>query len=114
MTGRLETYLVRPAAGVPDDANERIAEQVLLSGGLVLMATGAGSLIVALSREAKDRLAASPLVGLVGGVTLDASAPGAKALRQQFSRNAERQLQALGRLQTPAVHSPDPAPRRHA
>jgi hypothetical protein len=112
MSSRLETFFVRAAPSAPADANEQIAEQVLLAGGLVLMATSAGSLIVALPREAKDRLSASPLVGLVGGVTLDENAPGAKALRQEFARNAARQLEVLGRLPIPAVAPPDPTPRR--
>jgi hypothetical protein len=112
MSARLETFFVRAAPNAPADANEQIAERVLLAGGLVLMATGAGSLIVALPREAKDSLSANPLVGLVGGVTLDENAPGAKALRQEFARNAERQLAVLGRLPTPAIVPPDSTPRR--
>lgn len=107
MSSGLETFLVRPIDQAPPDTNERIAEQVLLLGGLVLMATSGGSLVIALPREAKEVLANNPFVGLIGGVTLDESAPGARALRQQFTRNAERQI---GRLATPLPTAPDPSP----
>jgi hypothetical protein len=111
MTGRLETFLVRPTESAPADANERIADHVTLTGGLVLMSTGGGSLIVALTREAKDSLAQSPLVGLIGGVTLNETAPGARALRQHFAENVERQI---GRIPTSLPTPPVPSPRRPA
>ena len=111
MSGQLETFLVRATDGAPEDANERIAEHVALTGGLVLMATGGGSLVVALTREAKDSLAQNPLVGLIGGVTLDENAPGAKALRQHFTQNAVRQI---GRFAAPPVTPSTPSSRRPA
>ena len=95
-SGDVELLLVRAKEGAGPGANEELAEWVALRGGLVLMATGGESLIVALSREGKDMLQAHPLVELAGGVELDDEGKGARALKGLFAANAVRQLAATG------------------
>jgi hypothetical protein len=96
--GGLESFIVRPSQDAPDGVLERLAEQVNLMGGLVLMATGSGSLVVALPRGGKERLSADPHVALVGGVTLQPDGRAARALQERFAMNAARQLVSQGRL----------------
>jgi len=98
--GGLESFLVRPVDNAPEGVLETLAEQVSLIGGLVLMATGAGSLVVALPHGGKERLTAHPHVALVGGVTLQPDGKAARALQERFVRNAARQLVSQGRLGT--------------
>ena len=92
----VELLLVRAKEGAGPGANEDLAEWVALRGGLVLMATGGDSLIVALSREAKEALQAHPLVELASGVELDDDGKGARALKGLFAANAARQLATAG------------------
>jgi hypothetical protein len=98
--GGLESFLVRPSADAPDGILETLAEQVSLMGGLVLMATGGGSLVAALPRGGKERLSAHPHVDLVGGVTLRPDGRAARALQERWALNAAQQLASQGRLDT--------------
>ena len=93
---QIEAFFVRLVDGAPPDATETVADQVALLGGLVLMATKHGSLVVALPREAKNAIAQHSLVALIGGVTLSNEGAAAEALRQRFALNAARQLAAPG------------------
>jgi hypothetical protein len=108
----METLFVRLADDAPPDGAERIADQVAVLGGLVLMATGRGSLIVALPRDAKDAIAQHTLVSLVGGVTLSNEGKAARALQQQFALNAARQLVDQGRLPKAFADNDDPTAGR--
>jgi len=94
--GGVEMFLVRPAAGHAGDVLEAIAEHTAALGGVVLMSTGGGSLVVGLPAGRKDALAAHSLVGFVGGVSFAEDAPGLKVLRQRFALNAARQLADRG------------------
>ena len=104
----MEAFFIRLADGAPPDATEAVADQVALLGGLVLMATGHGSLVVALPREAKDVIAAHSLVALIGGVTLSDEGAAAEALRQRFAANAARQLAHPGLLPGAGSNELDP------
>jgi hypothetical protein len=92
----MEMFLVRPGDTTPSQAIEEIAEYAAQHGGLVLMATTAGSLILGMPPGGKEVLERHPYVGFIGGVTIDESKPGARALRQRFALNAARQLAARG------------------
>jgi hypothetical protein len=89
-------FLVRAHDAAPAQAVEEIAEYAAQHGGLVLMATAAGSLVLGMPPGGKDVLERHPQVGFVGGVALDSSKPGARALHQQFALNAARQLVGRG------------------
>ena len=94
--GEVEMLLVRAREGAEPDANEQIAEWVAQQGGLVLMATGGDSLIVALPAHAKEALQSHRLVELAGGIELDEEGKGARALKGLFAVNAAKQLAAAG------------------
>jgi hypothetical protein len=94
----MDMFLVKAVDGSPPQAVEEIAEYAARHGGLVLMATAAGSLIVGMPADGKDTLERHPFVGFVGGVVLDESKPGARALRHTFALNAARQLAASGAI----------------
>lgn len=92
----IEMFLLRPAV---DDAGgiDQVSDVVAALGGVVLMATGGGGLVVGMPPGMKDTLSAAPPVGFVGGVSFAEDAPGLTALRQKFAMNAARQLAARGR-----------------
>lgn len=92
--GTPEMFLVRAGESAPDDASERIAEHVARLGGLILMATAGGSLIVAMPPRGKEALEVCPLVGFVGPVQLSGGGKAARALRSRFAASADRQLAA--------------------
>ncbi len=94
----VEMFLVRAREGAPEDANETIAEYVSLRGGLILMATGADSLIVAMPAGGKAVLERQELVGFVGGIALDDEGKAARPLKALFAANAARQMIARGDL----------------
>jgi hypothetical protein len=104
----MEAFFIRLADGAAPDATEAVADQVAMLGGLVLMATGHGSLVVALPREAKDLIAAHSVVALIGGVTLSDEGAAAEALRQRFAANAARQLAHPRSLPGPGSNELDP------
>jgi hypothetical protein len=104
----MEAFFIRLVDGAPPDATEAVADHVALLGGLVLMATGHGSLVVALPREAKDVIAGHSLVALIGGVTLSNEGAAAEALRQRFAANAARQLAHPGSLTGSGSNELDP------
>lgn len=85
-----EMFLVRPHGGQPE-VRQQIAEWVALAGGMVLMATPGGSLIVALAHEHRELVASHPQVAFVGGVSLNPNGRAAEALRMRFETNAARQ-----------------------
>ena len=89
-------FLLRAAGADASDASEtanaRLGELVAQLGGLILMATSGGALIVTLPRGAKERLESSPLVGFIGPVHLAGESKAARALRSRFAMNAARQL----------------------
>jgi hypothetical protein len=93
----IEMFLVRPAPGLGDGALEAIAEHTAGLGGVVLMSTGGGGLVVGLPPGRKEALQAHPQVGFVGGVSFAEDAPGLRVLRQRFALNAARQLAHQGR-----------------
>lgn len=93
----MEMFLVRPRPSAAAGAVERIAEHAAMLGGVVLMATGGGAVVLGMPPGYKDALSGHPDVGFVGGVSLSDDAPGAAALRQRFAVNAARQLAAQGR-----------------
>jgi hypothetical protein len=93
----IEMFLVRPAPPHGDEALEDIGEHAASLGGVVLMATGGGAVVVGLPPGRKEHLQACRLVGFVGGVSFAEDAPGLKLLRQRFAVNAARQLADQGR-----------------
>jgi hypothetical protein len=99
----VEMFLVQPHHAENPGARQQIAEWVTLAGGLVLMATSRGSLIVGLPHERRDELAGHPQVALVGGVNLHPNGRAAAALREHFERNAARQAQSLGDALQPTI-----------
>jgi hypothetical protein len=90
-----EMFFVQPHHPEHADVRQQLAEWVVLAGGVVLMATSKGSLIVGLPHERRDELASHPHVVLIGGVNLNPNGKAAEALRQQFERNATQQAQQL-------------------
>lgn len=92
----MDMFLVRARDDAPAQAIEEIAEYAAQHGGLVLMATAAGSLVLGMPPGGKDVLERHPQIGFVGGVALDPSKPGARALHQQFALNAALQLVGRG------------------
>ena len=104
----MEMFLVRPSAGAPPDANERIAEWAATRGGFVLMATGRGALILGMPPGAKDALEAHALVGFVGGVSFsqDGDPRARAALQRRFAQNVAAQLGA----RTPGAPPPEVPP----
>jgi hypothetical protein len=104
----MELFLVRARDHAPDDASQDIADHAARHGGLILMATESGSLIIGMPPgTGKETLERHPQVGFVGGVTLNDRARGARALKQQFAINAARQLAAANEIPAP----PAPAER---
>ncbi|WP_322763220.1 hypothetical protein [Frankia sp. Cr2] len=93
----IEMFFIRPAAGHEDAALAAIAEHTASLGGVVLMSTGGGGLVVGLPPGRKEALAAHSLVGFIGGVSFAEDAPGLRLLRQRFALNAARQLAEQGR-----------------
>jgi len=97
--GDIEMFLVKPAPGSGPEGAERIAEFASLRGGLILMATADGSLILAMPQGSKEPLEQHPLTVFVGGIGLEEDGKGAKALKKLFATNAAKQLIA----RTPAA-----------
>lgn len=95
----IEMFFVKPTPGSGPEAAERIAEFASLRGGLVLMATADGSLVLAMPHGSKEPLEAHPLTSFVGGIGLEEDGKGAKALKKLFATNAAKQLMA----RTPAA-----------
>jgi hypothetical protein len=93
----IEMFFVRPVPGHGDAALEAIAEHTAGLGGVVLLSTGGGALVVGLPPGIKEALQAHSLVGFVGGVSFAEDAPGLRVLRQRFALNAARQLAERGR-----------------
>ena len=96
MSAGMEMFFVRPTAGSGPREREQIAEFAAALGGVVLMATGSGALVLGMPPGQKDALAAHGLVAFVGGVNFNENGPGFAALRQRFAINAARQLAARG------------------
>ncbi len=90
--GDPQMFLVRARGQAPFDANQQITEYVSAHGGLVLMTTATGALIVAMGQGGKELLERHPSIAFVGGVVLDPSGKAVRALRQRFARNAAIQL----------------------
>jgi glycosyltransferase involved in cell wall biosynthesis len=88
----IEMFLVKTTPGSGPGGAERIAEFATLHGGLVLMATANGSLIVAMPHGKKEPLEEHPLTAFVGGIGLEEDGKGAKALKRLFATNAAKQL----------------------
>jgi hypothetical protein len=95
--GGIEMFFVRAVPGHGDSALEAIGEHTAGLGGVVLLSTGGGGLVVGLPPGRKDALQAHSLVGFVGGVSFAEDAPGLRVLRQRFALNAARQLAEQGR-----------------
>lgn len=105
MSAGMEMFFVRPVAGSGPREREQIAEFAAMLGGVVLMATGSGALVLGMPPGQKDALAAHGLVAFVGGVNFNEDGPGVAALRQRFAINAARQLAARGRT---SIDRPEP------
>jgi hypothetical protein len=90
-------FFVRPVPGHGDAALEAIAEHTAGLGGVVLMSTGGGGIVVGLPPGRKEALQAHGMIGFVGGVSFAEDAPGLRVLRQRFALNAARQLAEQGR-----------------
>lgn len=93
----VETLIVRLQPGAGAAERQTVAGLVTANGGLVLMVTGSGSLLVLVPAAAKAVVEGHPLVAFAGGISLDDDAPGAKALKRVFADNAARQLTARQR-----------------
>lgn len=109
MSAGMEMFFVRPAAGSGSREREQIAEFAVMLGGVVLMATGSGALVLGMPPGQKDALAAHGLVSFVGGVSFNEDGPGFAALRQRFAINAARQLAARGRASVGRQEPDQPA-----
>jgi len=109
----VQMYLVQPQGSNNDQARVTIAEFIANRQGFILMATSAGSLIVAFDESYLDEVKAHPLVDFVGGVTLNPDRPGTAAIKRLFAHNVALQLR--NRNMTPPgtgtnASQPDPFP----
>ncbi|MFG1605023.1 hypothetical protein [Actinoplanes sp. NPDC049265] len=95
--GGIEMFFVRAVPGHTDEALDAIAEHTAALGGVVLLSTAGGGLVVGLPPGRKEALQAHSLVGFAGGVSFADDAPGLRVLRQRFALNAARQLAERGR-----------------
>lgn len=85
-------YLIQPKNAADDSAREQLAAFVANLGGFILMATSAGSLLVAFDEVHLSRVKQHDLVEFAGGVSLNPQAPGAAALQHKFAENIALQL----------------------
>lgn len=103
---RFEMFMVRPRPGAPPAAVARIASFADDLGGVILLETDR-FVIVTLPAGGKERLEAEPLVGLIGGITLDEEGKAARSMKELLMTNATRHLASkLGRA-TSGGEGPD-------
>jgi hypothetical protein len=95
-------YLIQPKDAADDSAREQLAAFVASLGGFILMATSAGSLLVAFDDVHLSRVKQHDLVEFAGGISLNPQAPGAAALQRKFAENIA--LQLSGRTNQRAAH----------
>jgi hypothetical protein len=103
----METMIVRLRPGAGAAERTTLGQFVTALGGLVLMVTSVGSLVVLAPNPDKEKIEAHPLVELVGGISLDDDAPGALSLKKHFAENAMRQLEqrrAGGTAEAPSAN----------
>jgi hypothetical protein len=102
-----QMYLVRRRDGSRDEANVEIARHAVAHGGLLLMSTRTGALILGMPAGGKEILANHPQVGFVGPVSIDPGGRAARALRSHFARNAAAQLVAAASASPAGGHAAD-------
>jgi hypothetical protein len=108
----VQMYIVQMKNGENDSERVGIAEFIAGIHGFILMATSAGSLIVAFDDQFADAVKALPAVDFVGGVSLNPDGPLVEHLQRLFAQNvasqlAERGAQIPGQdVQVPGRHAP--------
>src|SRR5204863_10182462 len=78
----MEMFFVRPRPGDEDTARDQIATFAATLGGVVLMTTDGGALVLGMPLGCKDALAAHGSVAFVGGVSFG-DGPGVEAFQQR-------------------------------
>jgi hypothetical protein len=91
----VQMYLVHPKG--EDEDREALAEFIALRQGWILMATSAGSLIVAFDEAYVDAVRAHPSAELVGGLSFNPHGKAAEKLQKLFAHNVAQQLAARQR-----------------
>jgi len=90
----MQMYLVHPRG--EGGEQDSLAEFVALRHGFILMATSAGSLIVALDEVHFETLRRHPNAAFAGGVTFNPQGEAAAKLQKLMAHNVAQQLAARG------------------
>jgi hypothetical protein len=88
----IQMYLVQLRSAENDHDREMIADYIAHLDGFILMATSAGSLIVAFDDRYAERVKAHHLVDFVGGVSINPDGPLLEHLQRLFAQNVAAQL----------------------
>ena len=92
----LQTYLIVCRSAADIEAMKSIAQHVRGEGGLILMATRQGTLVVAFDDARLPAVKRHPLIEFVGGVTLDARGTAARELHRVFTEHLVLQVRGPG------------------
>ena len=88
----IQMYLVQTRETECDDERAAIAGFIAQLGGYVLMATSAGSLIVAFDDQYLNAVKTHHVVDFVGGVSLNPDGPLVEHLQRLFAQNVASQI----------------------
>jgi len=88
----IQMYIVQTRETESDDERAAIAGFIAQLGGFVLMATSAGSLIVAFDDQYLNAVKGHHVVDFVGGVSFDPEGPLVEHLQRLFAQNVASQI----------------------
>ncbi|MEO0248441.1 MAG: hypothetical protein ABIN58_02635 [candidate division WOR-3 bacterium] len=88
----VQMYLVQTKEAESDEERATIAGFIAQLGGFVLMATSAGSLIVAFDDQYLTAVKSHHLVDFVGGVSFNPNGPLVGHLQRLFAQNVASQM----------------------
>jgi hypothetical protein len=88
----IQMYIVQTKEAESDDERAAIAGFIAQLGGFVLMATSAGSLIVAFDDKYLNAVKGHNVVDFVGGVSFNPEGPLVELLQRRFAQNVASQI----------------------